>query len=72
MMMQSSGRRVSALIMALSRNGVFFIPSLLIMAKVWGLFGIQSAQMAADILTMILIIPFTIHYFRTLPEDAPD
>ena len=59
MMLQSIGKGVRASIIAASRSGLFFIPSILILAKLYGLFGVETAQSCADILSFILAIPIT-------------
>ena len=48
MMMQTTGKTFYATILAASRQGVFFIPALLILPHFFGLVGIQAAQAAAD------------------------
>lgn len=54
MMMQTIGKTLYASILASARQGLFFIPALLILPRFCGLVGIQSAQAVADVLTMIL------------------
>ena len=66
MMMQSIGRTLPATFLSVSRQGLFFIPAVLILSSVLGLLGIQMAQMAADIATMIFAIPMQIHILKTL------
>lgn len=70
MMLQSSGKRISAFIMALFRSGLFFVPTLIILAKVMGLAGIELAQPVADVLSCLLVIPFLIWYMKGLPDDS--
>ena len=66
MMMQSIGRTLPATFLSVSRQGLFFIPAVLILSSGFGLLGIQMAQMAADIATMIFAIPMQIHILKTL------
>lgn len=49
MMMQTMGKTLPATILAASRQGIFFIPALLILPQFLGLTGIQSAQAASDL-----------------------
>lgn len=56
MMMQTIGKTARASILASARQGLFFIPLLLILPLFFGLLGIQAAQAVADILTFILTI----------------
>lgn len=60
MLLQSTGQKVSAIILSSLRNGIFFIPVLIIMANVRGLSGIQEAQ---PISCVISIIPSLYYYF---------
>lgn len=54
MMSQTMGKTVTASLLASARQGLFFIPALLILPRITGLLGIQMAQTVADICTMIL------------------
>lgn len=54
MLMQTIGKTFYASILASARQGVFFIPAVLILPKFFGLAGIQSAQAVADVLTIVL------------------
>lgn len=70
MMFQSIGKKINATFLSVLRNGLYFIPVLIIMAKMTGIFGVQIAQPIADILTAATCIPFAIQFFKTLPEDG--
>lgn len=73
MTMQSSGKRLAASAMSALKNGVYFIPAILILANLRGLAGIQEAQPVADVLSFLSAIPIGIYYFRKLPrENGPD
>lgn len=54
MMMQTIGKTFYASILAASRQGLFFIPALLILPGFFGLLGIQMAQAVSDVLTFIV------------------
>lgn len=54
MMMQTMGKTTYASILAASRQGLFFIPALLILPGFLGLLGIQMAQAVADVLSFII------------------
>lgn len=41
-------------ILSIARNGIFFIPVILILPHLWGLNGVIYAQVVADILTILL------------------
>ncbi|MBP5299648.1 MAG: MATE family efflux transporter, partial [Lachnospiraceae bacterium] len=69
MMFQSTGKSLQASILSSFRSGLFFIPVILIFPQIWGLFGIQISQAVADVLASVFSIPFTISYFKNLPQD---
>ena len=54
MMMQTIGKTTYASVLAASRQGLFFIPAILILPRLFGLLGIQVAQTAADVCTMVV------------------
>ena len=68
MLFQSIGKSGIATLAAMMRSGLFYIPIVLILPLFLGYFGIQSAQMWADILTAIAAVPFLAHFFRKLPR----
>lgn len=53
MMMQTIGKTFYASVLASARQGLFFIPAILILPHFCGILGIQSAQAAADILYLL-------------------
>ena len=57
MMLQTIGRTMSASILAASRSGLFLIPALIIGNYVFGLLGVELAQVIADICSFILAVP---------------
>jgi len=57
MMLQSIGRGLKASITASARNGIFFIPLMIILPIFFGMTGVQITQTVSDVLTFILIIP---------------
>ncbi|MCD8121810.1 MAG: MATE family efflux transporter [Clostridiales bacterium] len=70
MTFQSTGKAFLAFVSSLFRNGLFFIPTIIIGTHFLGILGIQSAQAISDILTFITTVPLIIHYFKTLPADG--
>ena len=69
MLFQSIGYKFNATFLSTLRNGLYFIPILLVLSWVLGLSGIQISQAIADILTCLTCIPFTINFFRKLPKE---
>jgi len=60
MMLQAIRRTTRATVLAMARQGIFFLPALLILPQVLGLTGIQLAQPTADFCTAMLAIPLAI------------
>ncbi len=69
MLFQSIGYKFNATFLSSLRNGLVFIPILLIFSKLFGLTGIQFAQAVADVITSIICIPFTVKFFANTPKD---
>ncbi|MBQ7058369.1 MAG: MATE family efflux transporter [Firmicutes bacterium] len=57
MLLQTIGKAVPASIVAMARQGLFFVPMILLLPLFLGLFGVQIAQPAADVFSFILAIP---------------
>ena len=58
MMLQSIGAGLKASIASSARSGIFFIPILLAFSYFIGLTGVECAQAAADLCSLLLAIPF--------------
>ena len=71
MLFQSTGQRLFASLVSILRNGLLFIPLLLVLSRLRGLAGIQEAQPLSMILAVPVTIPFVVIFFRKIPkEDA--
>jgi putative MATE family efflux protein len=66
MLMQTIGRAKSASLLALSRQGIFLFPALLVLTPAFGLLGIQLATPIADMLSFALAIPLAAHVLKSL------
>lgn len=64
MMEQSMGRTVPATFLSVARQGIFFIPMVLILPLFLELTGIQMAQSAADVCTLLCAIPIHAYVLR--------
>ena len=69
MLFQSIGYKFNATFLSSLRNGLVFIPILLLLSWIFGLAGIQIAQAIADVITSIVCIPFTVKFFANTPKD---
>ena len=66
MMLQSMGKGIKASITASARNGLFFIPAILILPIFLELTGVEITQSVADVLTLCLSIPFAVQELKKL------
>ena len=63
---QSVGASGRATFLACCRQGVFFIPLILILPRTHGLFGVEICQPIADVLTFLVSLPFLIAFLQQL------
>ncbi len=66
MMLQSMGKGIKASITASARNGLFFIPAILILPVFLDLTGVEITQSVADVLTLLMSIPFAVQELKKL------
>lgn len=66
MMEQAIGRTLPATFLAAARQGIFFIPAVLLLPMGLGLLGIQMAQAVSDALTFVCAVPIQIWVMKTL------
>lgn len=70
MYLQTIRRTIPATITAMARQGLIFIPVLLVAVQVGGLGGIQMAQPIADVLTFLLALPLGLFTLRRMDSSA--
>ena len=70
MMEQTIGRTIPATFLAAARQGVFFIPAVLILPLMMKLLGIQAAQSVADILSFISAVPIQLYVMKTMDRES--
>lgn len=58
-----------ATLLSVCRNGLFFLPALLLLPIWLGLQGVQMAQAVADVLTFLLCIPYAVWINRKLNNE---
>ncbi len=66
MMLQSIGKGVKASISSSARNGIFFIPLILILPHFMGIFGVEITQSIADVLALCLSLPMAMSEIRKM------
>jgi len=70
MMTQTMGKALEASVVALSRQGLFLLPSIFILGPILGLNGIQLARPVSEIASLVVVIPILIRTLKIL--SAPD
>lgn len=68
MLFQSTGHRAGSTFLSGLRNGVLFIPALLLLSSLRGLAGIQEAQPLANVASLPLAVICSLYYFHNLPK----
>ena len=68
MLLQTIGKSFKASILAMARQGLFFIPAILILPRLLGLFGVEISQMVGDILAFLLALPMGLSVIKELNE----
>jgi len=70
MMTQTMGKALEASIVALSRQGLFLLPSIFLLGPLLGLDGIQLSRPVSEIASLLVVIPILIRTLKML--SAPD
>ncbi len=60
------GKGTQGSLLSISRQGLFFIPAMLLLPRIFGLNGIVWVQPIADALTIILSVIFMVQFYRDL------
>ena len=68
MLIQSTRHIKAATFLSMNRQGVYFIPAILILPQLFGLFGVEISQAVSDLFSMFTAIPYMIWFFRKLPK----
>lgn len=67
---QALGYKLPATILASCRQGLCYLPLILLLPLLLGLRGVQMTQPGADLLTFFICIPFQISFFKKHLSDA--
>ncbi|MEE0954723.1 MAG: MATE family efflux transporter [Eubacterium sp.] len=68
MLFQSTGKSFQAGFLALIKNGILFIPLILVLPYFFGIFGVEIAQPVSDMLTSAITVPIIGRYLKQLKE----
>ncbi len=66
MLMQSTGQAWKATFLSSTRQGLFFIPLIIILPSVFGLKGLMTAQLFADVAAFLIAVPFLLSFLHTM------
>lgn len=64
MLYQSTRQVKLSTFLSMMRNGLMFMPTLLITTHFWGILGVQISQPLADMLTGLVGLPFAVSFLR--------
>ena len=67
---QVVGNKAIATLLSTSRQGLFYIPSVLLLPKFYQLRGVQLCQAVSDFFSFFFALPFTFVFFRTLKRES--
>lgn len=67
---QSLGYVKGATFLASCRQGICFVPLILVLSRFWGLDGILVSQGLSDLLTFLISIPFNVWFLRRVLSDG--
>ena len=69
MMMQTCRKTIRANILAASRQGLFFIPLIIILPHYFGLLGVEICQAVSDLISFLVTIPIVWSAFREMSTE---
>ncbi len=69
---QAVGSKIAANVLSVSRQGLFYIPAVLVLPSLLQLFGVQCCQTVSDVFSFLFAIPFTIAFFRSLKKQEAE
>jgi len=72
MMTQTMGKALEASIVALSRQGLFLLPSIFILGPLLGLNGIQLARPVSELASLVVVIPVLIRTLKILSHGGAE
>ncbi len=69
---QAVGNKALATLLSVSRQGLFYIPAVLILPAVWGLLGVETCQAISDAFAFLFALPFTLMFFKDLKNKEKE
>lgn len=69
MTFQAVGKSLHATFLTSCRQGIFFLPLIIILPKLFYLKGVEITQPVSDVLTFIISVPFIYRFFKNLDYE---
>lgn len=69
MLFQSIGKALQATLISATRQGIYFIPLILLLPRYFGLTGIEFTQSISDVFAFLSALPFLFFFFRSLNRN---
>ncbi len=69
MTFQSTGERFKASFLSCLRQGVYFIPLIWILPRIFGISGLEAVYPVCDLLTCLTSLPFALHFLYALSNN---
>ena len=70
MLFQNIRMTFPATLLAIGRQGLFFVPAILVLPRIFGLQGVEMTQAVADVCTFFLSLPFAVWINRKLKSES--
>lgn len=70
MLLQTIRKPVRANLVAAARSGLFFVPLIIVLPRLFGLLGVEMCQAAADVCSFVLSVPVAWSAFRDMRRAA--
>ena len=67
---QVVGNKAIASLLSISRQGLFYIPFVLLLPRFFQLLGVQTCQAISDVGAFFFALPFTFAFFKELKREA--
>ena len=72
MLFQNIRMTFRSTLLSIGRQGLFFIPAILILPRLWGITGVMITQAVADVCTFLLSVPFAFWISKKLKTMAQE
>ena len=69
MTFQTIGRSWLATFLSSLRQGIFFVPLMIVLPRMLELTGVELTQAISDVLTFLVCIPFSLRFLHSLPKE---